>query len=68
MAHDTMAMIKGDEDRFGRFLLGVAEVVDWNTAENIDIVCALARGLKQAADLGRFAVINGETAELGGVD
>lgn len=65
LAFDTMAMVKGDEDRFGRFMLGVAEVVDWSSADNVDVVRAVARGLKQAADTGRFAVLNGETAELG---
>jgi phosphoribosylaminoimidazole (AIR) synthetase len=65
LAYDTLAMIKGDEDRFGRFLVGVAEIVDWNSAENDSVVRALAQGLKAAADAGHFAILNGETAELG---
>lgn len=65
LAFDTLAMIDGDEARFGRYMVGVAEIVDVNSAENKDVINALARGLKRACDEGRFALLNGETAELG---
>lgn len=65
LAFDTLAMIDGDEARFGRYMVGVANVIDVNTAENSDVVHALARGLKAVCDAGRFALLNGETAELG---
>lgn len=64
LAFDTFAMIDGDEARWGRFLVGVANVLDMNSAHQ-DVVAALARGAKQACDAGRFALLNGETAELG---
>lgn len=62
---DVLAMIDGDEARFGRYLVGVAEIVDMNTAGDKSVVNALARGLKAACDEGQFALLNGETAELG---
>ncbi len=65
LAFDTLAMIDGDEARFGRYMVGVAEIVDLNSAEDKAVVTALARGLKRACDEGQFALLNGETAELG---
>lgn len=65
LAFDTLAMIDGDEARFGRYLVGVAEILDMNSAGRKEIVGALARGLKNACDEGQFALLNGETAELG---
>lgn len=65
LAFDTLAMIDGDEARFGRYMVGVANVVDMNTAEDTSVVGALASGLKAACDEGGFALLNGETAELG---
>lgn len=64
LAFDTFAMIESDEARWGRFLLGVANVVDTNTADP-EVIAALARGAKRACDTGHFALLNGETAELG---
>ena len=49
LAHDTFAMVKGDTDRFGHFLLGVANIVDINTADPI-VIDALAKGAKAACD------------------
>lgn len=65
LAFDTLAMIDGDEARFGRYMVGAANVVDQNTAEDKTVVGALAKGLKDACDQGQFALLNGETAELG---
>lgn len=61
---DVLGMIDGDEARFGRYMVGFAEVVDMNTAEE-SVVEGLTRGLKAAADEGEVAVLNGEVAELG---
>lgn len=65
LAFDTLAMIDGDEARFGKYMVGVAEIVDVNSAENQEVISALARGLKRACDEGHFALLTGETAELG---
>lgn len=64
LAFDTLAMIDGDEARFGRIMLGAANVIDVNTATPA-VIEALARGAKTACDKGSFALLNGETAELG---
>lgn len=64
LAFDTFAMIESDEARWGRFILGIAQIIDTNIA-NPDIISALARGAKKVCDEGRFALLNGETAELG---
>jgi phosphoribosylaminoimidazole (AIR) synthetase len=64
LAFDTFAMIDGDVARFGHFLLGIAQIVDMNVATP-EVVTALAKGAKNACDEGRFALLNGETAELG---
>ena len=65
LAFDVMAMIESDEARFGRYMVGAANIIDVNSAEDTEVVGALARGLKRAADEGGFAILNGETAELG---
>ena len=65
LAFDTLAMIDGDEARFGRYMVGAANIIDMNTASNREVIGALARGLKAACDEGSFALLNGETAELG---
>lgn len=57
-------MIESDEARWGRFLLGIVQIIDTNTATP-EMILALARGCKRACDQGRFALLNGETAELG---
>lgn len=62
---DLLAMIDGDEARFGRYMVGVTNVLDVTSAGNIDVIHAMARGLKAACDEGGFALLNGETAELG---
>lgn len=64
LAFDTFAMIDGDEARFGRFLLGIANIVDVNTATP-KVIAALAQGAQEACNDGHFALLNGETAELG---
>lgn len=61
---DTAAMVEEDEYRFGRFPVGIAEVVDMNSSKP-EVVSALARGAKKACDEMRLALLNGETAELG---
>ena len=63
LAFDTFAMVESDIARFGRFSLGVANVVDTNRA-NPELIHALATGMKLACDTGQFALLNGETAEL----
>lgn len=65
LAHDVVAMIDGDEARFGRFMVGIANVLDVNTATDTKLISALARGLKNACDTAHVALLNGETAELG---
>lgn len=65
IAFDASAMVKGDAERVGHFFLGLTETLDVNSAANTVVMNALARGLKNAADEGRFAILNGETAELG---
>lgn len=66
LAHDVFAMVAGDEDRFGRFMVGAVEIVDMNSADDKRVVSALARGMQNACNNeGRFALLNGETAELG---
>lgn len=64
LAFDTFAMIDGDESRFGRFLLGIVQIIDTSKA-NLDMILALEEGAEQACNQGRFALLNGETAELG---
>lgn len=64
LAFDTFAMIDGDEARFGRQLLGIANILDMNEVDP-QAIFWLAVGAKNACDTGRFALLNGETAELG---
>lgn len=64
LAYDVFAMIESDEARWGRFLLGIAQVIDANTATP-EVISDIARGTKKACDEGGFALLNGETAELG---
>lgn len=61
---DVCAMIDGDSARDGSFLLGITDILDVTTA-NKDIVKAVAKGLGDQARIGQFAILNGETAELG---
>jgi phosphoribosylaminoimidazole (AIR) synthetase len=62
---DLLAMTDGDDARFGRYTVGAAEIVDTNKATDEKVIEAFARGLKAACDEGEFALVNGETAELG---
>lgn len=64
LAFDTFAMIESDEARWGRINLGIVHIIDTNTATP-EVMAALARGTKRACDEGHFALLNGETAELG---
>lgn len=64
LAADVCAMIDGDTAREGAFLLGITDILDITTAE-VDIVRAVAKGLGEQAKIGQFAILNGETAELG---
>lgn len=64
-AHDVVAMVADDAARHGQFTLGIVNCVDVSSAENHDFVAAMARGMEAACRAGRFALINGETAELG---
>lgn len=64
LAFDTFAMIDGDEARFGRQLLGIANIIDMNEADP-EAIFWLAVGARNACNTGRFALLNGETAELG---
>lgn len=64
LAYDTFAMIDGDEARFGRQLLGIANIIDMNEADP-KVIFWLAVGARDACNVGRFALLNGETAELG---
>lgn len=65
LAFDAYAMIDGDEARYGRFMMAIAQVFDVNSAEDPSVVQQLAEGSKEACDAGHFALLNGETAELG---
>ncbi len=64
LAADVCAMIDGDTARDGSFLLGITDILDVSTADT-DIIRAVAIGLKEQAEIGNFAILNGETAELG---
>lgn len=64
LAFDTFAMIESDAARWGHLLLGIVQIIDTNTATP-EVIAALARGCKRACDEGKFALLNGETAELG---
>lgn len=65
LAHDVFAMVAGDEDRWGRFMVGVVEVIDLNSADDKSVISSLAKGMQAASKEGQFAILNGETAELG---
>ncbi len=62
---DAIAMAVDDDARFGRFTLGVVEVLDTNNATDGGVIGQIAQGLKETCDDGGFALLNGETAELG---
>jgi phosphoribosylformylglycinamidine cyclo-ligase len=64
LAFDTFAMVESDQARWGIFTLGIANIIDCNTAHP-DIIDALARGAGKACTTGQFPLLNGETAELG---
>lgn len=63
LAQDTFAMVESDQARFGYFTLGIANVIDMNQA-SAETIPYLARGAKIACDQGKFALLNGEIAEL----
>ena len=65
LAFDTFAMIDGDVARNGEFLVAILEVLDANSVADQRVVAALAKGAEVACNKGRFALLNGETAELG---
>lgn len=64
LAFDTFAMVDGDCARFGHFLLGIDQNIETNIAIP-EVIKALAVGTKRACDEGKFALLNGETAQLG---
>lgn len=64
-AHDVVAMVADDAARSGHFTVGIVNCVDVNSADHPGFAEALARGMEQACRAGRFALLNGETAELG---
>lgn len=61
---DLYAMIDGDAARSGMQLLGIVQEFQFNKV-NLDVVNVLAQGCKKACEAGRFALLNGETAQLG---
>ena len=63
LAFDVVAMVADDAARDGNFVLSVNNNLDVNAVDPA-FAAALARGLRDAANKGRFAVTNGETAEL----
>lgn len=65
LAFDTFAMIDGDVARNGEFLVAILEVLDANSVSDQKVITALAKGAEDACNKGRFALLNGETAELG---
>lgn len=65
LAFDLAAMVSDDAARDGLFVLAIQNNLDVNSAEDPRFIAALARGLKRACDRGRFALLSGETAELG---
>jgi len=64
-ASDVVAMVADDAARFGYFVAGILNSLDVNTAEEPRFVNALATGMADACKKGGFALLNGETAELG---
>ena len=65
LAFDTFATTDGDVARNGQFLVAILEVLDTNSAADQKVIAALAKGAEEACNKGRFALLNGETAELG---
>ncbi len=66
LGFDLVAMVADDDARYGRFTLGIVNSLDVNSADDEEFIHALARGIKQACDAGKFCLLNaGETAELG---
>jgi len=65
LAHDVIAMVADDAARDGHFVLGIMNALDVNSAEDPEFIGALARGMKNACDIGGFPLLNGKTAELG---
>ncbi len=64
-AFDVVAMVADDSSRDGLFVAGVVNSIDVNTADDPAFITALSRGMQRACDQGGFALLNGETAELG---
>lgn len=64
-AHDLVAMVADDAAREGHFVLGIQNNLDVNTASDPRFIEALAIGLRRACFAGKFALLSGETAELG---
>lgn len=66
LAYAVFNMIDGDVARDGgHYLVGVANILDENTAEDSALIHSLALGMQKACKAGQFALLNGETAELG---
>lgn len=64
-AHNVLAMVADDAARDGKFVVGIVNNVDVNDAGDTQFMAALARGMQRGCEIGRFALLNGETAELG---
>jgi len=65
LAYDVVAMVADDAARFGYFTVGIINNLDVNSAGDKSFVAALARGAHEACLIGKFPLLNGETAELG---
>ncbi len=64
-AFDLVAMVADDAAREGHFVAAIQNNLDLGHAEDSAFVTALAQGMRRACDAGRFALLSGETAELG---
>jgi len=67
IAHDLLAMVCDDAVRDGAEPILVGNILDVNTlGGNVEHIRELAAGMVNAAKRANVAVLNGETAELGG--
>jgi phosphoribosylaminoimidazole (AIR) synthetase len=64
-AHNVVAMVADDAARAGKFTVGIINSIDVNDAGDPAFIAALAKGMQQACEIGKFPLLNGETAELG---
>lgn len=64
-AFNVLAMVADDVSRDGKFVVGIVNSIDVNDAGDPAFMAALARGMQRGCEVGKFPLLNGETAELG---